>query len=101
MNPNPVRIIVVCGGGVATSVMATTKIREMIKAKGLNATVDYKRIADLKTLESNGVADIYVGMTKLPDFLTKPVVNGVPMVTGIGADKVMEQITNFVQQFNN
>lgn len=86
------KIIVLCGGGVATSVMATSKINEFLKKKGLNAVADYKRLDQLATIESNGIADMYVVMTMTNKKFSKPAVNGVPLVTMIGADKVYDQI---------
>jgi len=92
------KIIVLCGGGVATSVMATSKINDFLKQKGLNAVADYKRLDQLGSIESNGIADMYVTMTMLSKKLSKPVVNGVPLVTMIGTDKVYEQIETLLQE---
>lgn len=85
-------LMVVCGTGIATSTVASGKIKDYLKEEGLLSSVHImqSKIAD----EVNRVDDydIVVSTTMVPDNIKDKVINGVPLLTGVGADKVLEKI---------
>lgn len=88
------RIIVACGSGIATSSMVAIKINNMLQDRGLA----YKAKADSIDIRSIDMeiqtADIFVSIT--PNFdhsrYNKPSFSGIPFLTGVGADKIMDEI---------
>ncbi|GGL57103.1 PTS sugar transporter subunit IIB [Sporolactobacillus putidus] len=86
------KLMIVCGTGVATSTVVTGKVKLFLKAEGLDkkVTLYQSKIAD----EVNHLDDydIVVSTTIVPDNVKDKVINGVPLLTGIGADKVFEKI---------
>ena len=80
--------LVVCGAGFATSTVGAKACEQVCKELGFKAKVE-KRMATAAKLKP----DVILLMAKLTlDFGDYPVVNGIPLVTGIGKDKVLAEL---------
>lgn len=94
------RIIVACGSGVATSNTAAEKLRNLLADRGLRG-VDVRAV-DIKSLESEAkLADLLVTITpgaKRDSELGIPVLNGIPLLTGVGAGKLADQIVDMAKK---
>ncbi|MDD9148933.1 MULTISPECIES: PTS sugar transporter subunit IIB [unclassified Sporolactobacillus] len=92
------KLMIVCGTGVATSTVVTGKVKAFLKAKGLDkqVTLYQSKIAD----EVNHLDDydIVISTTIVPDHVKDKVINGVPLLTGVGADKVFEKIKDEIEK---
>ncbi|KRN93502.1 PTS sugar transporter subunit IIB [Pediococcus stilesii] len=88
------RLMVVCGTGIATSTVATGKIKDYLKQEGLDGNVTFlqSKIADEVSAIQNGDYDIVVSTTMVPSDIKDKVINGVPLLTGIGVSKVFDEI---------
>lgn len=84
------RVLVICGTGVATSTVVATKVRDHCLANGIDVTVTQGKVMDLLS-GAHGV-DLIVATTQVPSTVTVPVVPGLPLLTGIGADATLEQV---------
>lgn len=84
------KILVICGTGVATSTMVASAIKEHCAAAGIDVTVSQGKVMDL--LSGDPDADVIVATTPVPDTITIPVVPGLPLLTGIGADATLAQV---------
>ncbi|MFB1050008.1 PTS sugar transporter subunit IIB [Paraliobacillus sp. JSM ZJ581] len=86
------KLLIMCGTGVATSTVVTGKIKDWLKEKGLDKDVALyqSKVAD----EMNKIDDYdaIVTTTVVPDKIKDRVINGVPLLTGIGADQVYEEL---------
>lgn len=93
------RIIVACGSGVATSNVAAEKLKDLLRERGLNLEV---RAVDIKSLESEAkVADLLVSITPYAARdreLPIPVLNGIPLLTGVGVKGLIDQIAALVSK---
>ena len=69
-------ILFVCATGVATSTAVAEKVMEYCKDNGL---------------------DVNYSQTKVPYELDIPVVSGLPIITGVGEDKVLEKIVSILK----
>lgn len=85
------RILLACGMGVATSTVVINRLQEEMKARGLGNA--YKatqcKIAEVPTKASD--FDFVIATTRVMD-VGIPVVNGVPLLTGVGAAKIWDEI---------
>ncbi|MDR0620420.1 MAG: PTS sugar transporter subunit IIB [Deltaproteobacteria bacterium] len=93
-------IIVACGGGVATSGAVASKINTELEALGLSHKAKAEAV-DIKSLELFArTADIYVSITPMPganhDDFPIPVLNGIPFLTGVGKDEIMEKLVKLI-----
>lgn len=92
------KILLACGTGVATSTVVTSRLDEAMKKRGLAgmySTVQCK-IAEVPAKAEN--FDIIISTTKPPSGLTKPFVNGLPLLTGVGAEKVWDQLAEMIKE---
>ncbi len=89
-------IFVACGSGVASSETAAYKLRNLLKERKLDAdvvVVDFRRLRSIAKQ-----ADILVHIA--PNDPTEygiPKVNGVPFLTGMGLNQVMDEIEKLVK----
>lgn len=88
-------IIVACGGGVATSATCATKINMALEARGC-AHLGKAEAVDIKSLDQFiKTADVYVSITPVRGVTQNysiPTISGIPLLTGIGKDKCIDQI---------
>ncbi|CAD5630953.1 PTS system transporter subunit IIB [Escherichia coli] len=89
-------ILFVCATGIATSTAVTEKVMEYCKEHGLNVNYSQTNVASLPG-NTDGVA-LVVSTTKVPYELDVPVVNGLPIITGIGEEKVLAQIVSILKK---
>ena len=86
------KILVICGAGHATSTIAVSKIKKWLEDNTLDsdAKIYQSKIAD--ELNKFDDYDVVVSTTVVPDSVKEKVINGVALLTGVGIDKVFEQI---------
>ena len=86
------KILVICGAGHATSTIAVSKIKKWLEDNTLDsdAKIYQSKIAD--ELNKCDDYDVVVSTTVVPDWVKVKVIYGVALLTGVGIDKVFEQI---------
>lgn len=86
----PFSILVVCGTGIATSTMVATKVKDYAEKHGMSPVqVRQGKVMDLlKSVE----ADVIVATTQVPATVTIPVINAIPLLTGLGAQDVYDKL---------
>ena len=91
------RILLACGTGVVTSTLAMSRLNEAMKERGLDGkyTVGQCKVAELISKMEN--FDIIVSTTQAPPNLTKPFINGLPILTGVGVQKVWEELAELLK----
>jgi galactitol PTS system EIIB component len=86
------KLLIMCGTGVATSTVVTGKIKDWLKENNLENTVKLfqSKISD----EINNIDnyDVVISTTIVPDHLKNKVINGVPLLTGVGKEDVFIQL---------
>ena len=93
----PVKIVVACGSGVATSQTVASKVNRMLKADGIDAEVE---AVDLKSVDRH-LKDAAAYITIMRDKKTYdlPVIDGIAFLTGAGQkaqyDKLVEAVKNY------
>ncbi|MBP2169086.1 PTS system galactitol-specific IIB component [Erwinia toletana] len=88
-------ILFVCATGVATSTAVAEKVMEYCKEHGLNVNYSQTNVASLPG--NTAGATLVVSTTKVPYELDIPVVNALPIITGVGEDKVLEKIVSILK----
>lgn len=89
------KIITACGGGIATSATVATKINSRLKDAHLGNKAHCEAV-DIKSLDQYlPTADLYVSITPVRGKVVDascPVINGMPLLTGVGADACFDKI---------
>lgn len=93
-------LMVVCGSGVATSTVVTGKIKEYLESEGLLSSVKLlqSKISDEVSAIENNDYDIVVSTTLVPSDIKDKVISGLPLLTGMGKEKVFEQIKAKIEE---
>ena len=92
------KILVSCGTGIATSTAVRAKLIDCLKAKGYGpdkVEVGQCRVADLPTFAPS--YDLIVSTCALPSTVKTPYILGLCFLTGVGVDKVVDQIIEKIQ----
>lgn len=92
------KLLVICGTGIATSTVATGKIKDWLKENKLENEVQVFQGKVSDEIKNFDNYDVVVSTTMVPDQLQDKVVNGIPLLTGVGVDEfyaeLKEKLTN-------
>lgn len=83
------RVIVACGGAVATSTIAANKVVELGKKNGIDIDLCQCRISEIA---SNLPADLIVTTSKVKRDFGVPLITGMPFISGVGVEKTEKNI---------
>ncbi len=89
--------MVMCGSGVATSTVVMGKMKSWLSEEGLDSKVKLYQSKVAEEVNHIDDYDIVVSTTLVPDSIKDKVINGVPLLTGMGADKVFEEIKKEIE----
>ena len=85
-------LMVTCGSGIATSTVAEGKIKDYLAQAGVLDQVKIYKGNIAEYVNKVDDYDVFVSTTVVPDEMKDRVISGLPLLTGIGADKVYQQI---------
>ncbi len=89
------KIWLACGSGVASSQMAAHTLGKLLKERGIDAEIEVICFRDIrgKTYKPDLMVSIAPGLEDgNPGLAGVPIIMGVPLLTGIGTDKVLQEI---------
>ena len=89
------KIIVACGGAVATSTVAADAIRDLCKKHGIAADVQQMRIIEIDSAAAG--ADLVLTTTRITPTSDTPYVNGMAFLTGINREATEEKILSILE----
>ena len=86
-------MMICCGAGVATSTVALNKIKSFLKQENLldKVRISQGSVAEAKTRDD---VDFIVSTSALQ--LSVPVINALPLLTGVGANAVLEKVKELI-----
>lgn len=89
------KILIACGGAVATSTVAADRVRELCKKNGIQADVQQCRISELGS-RTDGT-DLIVTTAKVGRDYGVPVVHGIAFVSGVNVEATEAKILDILQ----
>ena len=90
------RVLVACGGAVATSTLAADRVRQLCKDNGIAVDVQQCRISELGGRASQ--ADLIVTTAKVSRDYGVPVIHGIAFVSGINVEATETKILEVLGQ---
>lgn len=88
------KILVACGAGVVTSTSAMNKLQEELAKRGISEdkyTLGQSSVAQIESLAPE--YDLVITTTQYDnDAIKVPVINGLPLLTNIGIDSVIDEV---------
>ncbi len=89
-------VIVSCGTAIATSTVAAKGIEEACKEAGVAVVTKQCKTAEIQAYIDQG-ADLIVTTTQMRFDPGIPVINGLPFLTGIGKEQMINEIVEFLK----
>lgn len=89
------KIIVACGGAVATSTVAANGIRELCKANAIDVEILQIRMSEIES-SLDGV-DLIVTTMRIKKDFGVPYVNGMSFLSGINKEATEEKILDYLK----
>jgi PTS system galactitol-specific IIB component len=89
-------VIVSCGTAIATSTVVAKAIEEACKAEGISVVTKQCKAAEIAKVVDQG-ADLIVTTSQIRYDPGIPVIQGLAFLTGIGKDKVLEEILGYLR----
>lgn len=90
------KVIVACGGAVATSTVAANAIKDLCKDNGIKIEIMQMRMSEIES-SCDGVDLIVTTARMKKDFGGIPYVNGMAFLTGINREAIEEQILSYLK----
>lgn len=84
------KVIVACGGAVATSTIAANKIMELCRECAIDVEICQVRISEIES--HLGGASLIVTTTRIKRDYGVPYVSGISFISGIGEERTREAI---------
>jgi PTS system galactitol-specific IIB component len=94
----PYRILVACGTAIATSTHVGMKLKELLAERGKDVSIQQCRVAEIPTYMDS--VDAIVATAQVPYNVNVPVYNGIPFLTGIGLEEVIDKINAEIERKN-
>ena len=89
------KVIVACGGAVATSTIAANKVVELGKKNGIDIDICQVRKSEIESNLSG--ASLIVTTSKVKRDYGVPLITGMPFISGIGVDKTEKAILDVLK----
>jgi len=90
------KIIVACGGAVATSTLAAEEIKELCAEHNIQLDLIQCRINEISTFIDS--TDLICTTAKIDQtFGNIPIVHGMPFISGVGIDQLKEKILTILK----
>lgn len=86
------KILLCCGSGIATSTAAANRLKEKLEERGFSGQFTTTQCKVNEIASKIDDYDLVISTAVISQPLSKPVVMGIPFLTGIGLDKTIDEI---------
>lgn len=86
------KLLIMCGTGIATSTVVKGKVEEWLKENNLSQEVKIYQSKVSDELNRIDEYDVVLSTTLVPDNIKNKVIDGVPLLTGIGVDTMFDKV---------
>jgi len=86
----PVKILVACGSGVATSTVAVQEVKEILKEANITADIVHCSLAEIPVKED--YVDIILTTNNYKKACSKPVLSVFGLIAGLNVEKIKTDI---------
>lgn len=86
------KLLIMCGTGIATSTVVMGKVKSWLEDNNLQGQVKLYQSKISEELSRIDDYDVIISTTIVPDNIKSKVIDGVPLLTGIGTEAMYEQV---------
>ncbi|RJX67152.1 PTS galactitol transporter subunit IIB [Vibrio sinensis] len=87
-----IKVIVACGGAVATSTMAAEEIKDLCEEHNVEVEIIQCRVNEIETYISDDVSFICTTARVDRTFGEIPLFHGMPFISGVGTDELKDKM---------
>lgn len=91
------RVLVCCGTGIATSTAAASRLKRLLKERGVTVTTQECKAAEVPSKVASYKPHAILSTTQVSAKVQVKVFNGLPMVTGVGTAKLADEIAAYLK----
>lgn len=91
------RIVIACGFGAVSSKTLVVKIEDYLREKGIPAVIENCRLHELEAKIYMNHYDLLITTAPISNSFGLPHVMATALLTGVGAEKVYEQIAGILK----
>ncbi|MEW9674869.1 PTS sugar transporter subunit IIB [Lentibacillus sp. L22] len=92
------KLLIMCGTGIATSTMVGEKVKAWLREQELESEVNIYQSSVSEGFGRMKEYDIVVSTTIVPNEIKDRVIDGIPLLTGIGTEEVYQKLLRIVIQ---
>lgn len=92
------KLLIMCGTGIATSTVVKGKVEEWLKENNLSQDVKIYQSKVSDEINRVDDYDVILSTTLVPDKIRDKVIDGVPLLTGIGIDEMYAKVLAEIQR---
>lgn len=89
------KVIFACSSGIATSTVVAGKTKEYCEKHGIEVISQQSTVGEISGLDES--ADLFVVTSDIGRELKTPVVNGLPLITGVGEQEILDKIVSILR----
>lgn len=86
------KLLIMCGSGIATSTVATGKVKQWLKENNLEDEVKIYQSKIAEEVNNIDDYDAVITTTTVPDSIKDKVIFGLPLLTNMGVDQMWDQL---------
>lgn len=91
------KLLVMCGSGIATSTVIMGKVKTWLEENGYDKDVKLYQSKIAEEVNHIDDYDIVISTTVVPESVQDKVIMGLPLLTGIGADALWEEVKKEIE----
>lgn len=91
-------ILLACGSGIVTSTAVNDKLTKELKKRGYEGKFKITQCRISEVVVKSTLFDFCVATSQVPADAKCPVIMGIPFLTGIGVDAVMEKVVKEMEK---
>ncbi|MBF6633535.1 PTS sugar transporter subunit IIB [Microbacterium sp. APC 3898] len=86
------KLLIMCGTGIATSTVVKGKVEQWLKDNNLSQDVKIYQSKVSDEINRIDEYDVVLSTTLVPNNIKEKVIDGVPLLTGIGIESMYEKV---------
>lgn len=86
------KLLIMCGTGIATSTVVKGKVEQWLKDNNLRQDVKIYQSKVSDEINRIDEYDVVLSTTLVPNNIKEKVIDGVPLLTGIGIESMYEKV---------
>lgn len=92
------RVLIACGTAIATATHIRMKVEKLLEENDIEAKLTQCRVTEVPFFLKTGKTDLILTTSVVPDIEDIPVFNAVPLLTGVGREKLEKEIIRILKE---